>query len=179
MAERGLILVNTGEGKGKTTAALGLALRAVGDGLRVLILQFIKSGGGYGELKGIARLGEFIEIRPMGNGFVYHRQEQSEEAMAAHKKAAAEAWAMLEREVQSNAWDIIIMDEINYAMKFGLVSEETVLSMLKAKPERLHVVLTGRDAPESIIAIADTVTEMRMVKHAYQKGIKAMKGIEF
>lgn len=179
MAERGLILVNTGDGKGKTTAALGLALRAVGDGLRVLILQFIKSGGGYGELKGIARLGESIEIRPMGNGFVYHRQEQSVEAMAAHKKAAAEAWAMLEREVQSDVWDIIIMDEINYAMKFGLVSEEKVLSMLKAKPERLHVVLTGRDAPESIIAIADTVTEMRMVKHAYQKGIKAMKGIEF
>lgn len=177
--ERGLILVNTGDGKGKTTAALGVALRAVGNGFKVLILQFIKSGNAYGELKGIEKLGENIEIRPMGKGFMYHKQEQTPEKIAAHHKAAEEAWAMLKEEVNSDKWDLIIMDEINYAMGFGLVAVEDVVNMLKHKPERLHVILTGRNAPEEIIDLADTVTEMKVIKHAYQKGIKAAKGIEF
>lgn len=176
---RGLILVNTGDGKGKTTAALGVALRAVGNGLKVLILQFIKGGAGYGELEGIQSLGSNIEIRPMGNGFIFHKQRDNEEELKAHKEAAREAWAMLEGEVQSGNWDLIIMDEINYAIGYQLVEVETVVNMLKKKPDSLHVILTGRNAPPEIIELADTVTEMKMVKHAYQKGIKAAKGIEF
>lgn len=176
---RGLILVNTGDGKGKTTAALGVALRAVGNGMKVLILQFIKGGAGYGELDGIAKLGDLIEIRPMGNGFIYHRQQRNEAEIKAHQEAAKEAWRMLEEEVQSGNWDLIIMDELNYAMAYDLVDVPTVVHMLQHKPESLHVILTGRNAPQEIIELADTVTEMKVVKHAYQKGIKAAKGIEF
>lgn len=181
-AKRGLILVNTGDGKGKTTASLGVALRAVGNGFRVLILQFIKGGSSYGELKAIAALqkaGMPIEIRPMGKGFIFHNKETSEADLQAHQKAAREAWQMLTDEVMSDTWDLIIFDEINYAVKFGLLPVEQVVDLLQAKPERLHVVLTGRDAKPEIIAMADTVTEMRVVKHAYQKGIKAARGIEF
>lgn len=176
---RGLILVNTGQGKGKTTAALGMALRAWGQGLRVLILQFIKSGSAYGELKGIAQLGSRIEIRPMGKGFIFHNKEASEAELLAHKQAAAEAWSALEKEVYSQDWDLIILDEINYAIKYGMVDLDAVLFMLDHKPKPLHLVLTGRDAAPEIIERADTVTEMKVIKHAYQKGIKAAKGIEF
>ncbi len=115
-ANRGLILVNTGDGKGKTTASLGVALRAVGNGFRVLILQFIKGGSAYGELKAIAALqkaGMPIEIRPMGKGFIFHNKETSEADLQAHQKAAREAWQMLTDEVMSDTWDLIIFDEIN------------------------------------------------------------------
>ena len=181
-ANRGLILVNTGDGKGKTTASLGVALRAVGNGFRVLILQFIKGGSAYGELKAIEDLqkaGMPIEIRPMGKGFIFHNKETSEADLQAHQKAAREAWQMLTDEVMSDTWDLIIFDEINYAVKFGLLSVEQVVDLLKNKPQRLHVVLTGRDAKPEIVEMADTVTEMRVVKHAYQQGIKAARGIEF
>lgn len=179
---RGLILVNTGDGKGKTTASLGVALRAVGNGYRVLILQFIKGGQAYGELKAIEALqkaGMPIEIRPMGKGFVFHNKETSEADLQAHRAAADNAWQMLTEEVMSDKWDLIIFDEINYAVKFGLLPVEQVVDLLKTKPERLHLVLTGRDAKPEIVAMADTVTEMRVVKHAYQQGIKAARGIEF
>ena len=180
MSERGLILVNTGNGKGKTTAALGVALRAVGQGLKVLILQFIKSGNGYGELAGLARLGEQVEIRSMGKGFIYYkRDEVGESELARHKAAAQEAWHTLVEEVNSDRWDLIIMDEINNAINYELIDVNSVVDMLKHKPERLHVILTGRYAKPEIIDVADTVTEMKIVKHAYEKGIKAAKGIEF
>lgn len=181
-SQRGLILVNTGNGKGKTTAALGVALRAVGNGLRVLILQFIKGGSTYGELKGIKALqaaGLPIEIRPMGKGFIFHNKETSEADLIAHKAAAKDAWQMLTDEVMSDNWDLVILDEINYAIKFGLLPVEQVVTLLEAKPTRLHMVLTGRDAKPEIIAKADTVTEMQVVKHAYEQGIKAARGIEF
>ncbi len=179
MSDKGLILVNTGNGKGKTTAALGVALRAVGQGLKVLILQFIKSGTNYGELKGLALLGDTVEIRSMGKGFIYYKKEGTPEEMAAHKAAAQEAWAMAVNEVQSNHWDLIIMDEINNAVNYGLVDVHEVVHMLAHKPEKLHIILTGRYAKQEIINLADTVTEMNVVKHAYEKGIKAAKGIEF
>ena len=177
MAE-GLILVNTGEGKGKTTAALGVALRSAGCGRKVLILQFIKSGANYGELAGIDLL-PTVEIRSMGKGFIFHKQEESEEKMKEHQQAAKEAWAMVEREVQSDAWDLIILDEINYAIHYGLVDVETVVHLLQHKPERLDMILTGRNAKPEIIELAHKVTEMKVVKHAYQQGIKAKRGIEF
>lgn len=174
----GLILVNTGDGKGKTTAALGVALRSAGCGRKVLILQFIKSGANYGELAGIALL-PTVEIRSMGKGFIFHKQEESEEKMKEHQQAAKEAWAMVEREVKSGQWDLIILDEINYAIHYGLVDVETVVNLLQTKPENLDMILTGRNARPEIVELANTVTEMKVIKHAYQQGIKAKRGIEF
>lgn len=174
----GLILVNTGDGKGKTTAALGVALRSAGCGRKVLILQFIKSGANYGELAGIALL-PTVEIRSMGKGFIFHKQDESEEKMKEHQQAAKEAWTMVETEVKSGQWDLIILDEINYAIHYGLVDVETVVNLLKTKPENLDMILTGRNARPEIIELAHTVTEMKVIKHAYQQGIKAKRGIEF
>ena len=180
MEERGLILVNTGNGKGKTTAALGVVLRAVGQGFKVLILQFIKSGNGYGELSGLAKLGDQVEIRSMGKGFIYYKRDEVGEAeLSRHKEAAQVAWRTLVEEVNSDKWDLIVMDEINNAINYELIDVNSVVEMLKNKPKRLHVVLTGRYAKPEIIDMADTVTEMKVVKHAYEKGIKAAKGIEF
>lgn len=178
----GLIIVNTGPGKGKTTAALGTAMRAVGQGLRVLILQFIKGAMNYGELQSIEVLqkaGLPIEIRQMGKGFVYHKQKGSAEEIRAHEEAAAAGWQMVEGEVHSNAWDLIVLDEINYAIDFGLVDLNKVVNLLEQKPKGLHIILTGRNAKTEIINLAHTVTNMEQVKHAYEQGIKAVKGIEF
>lgn len=179
MEQRGLILVNTGEGKGKTTAALGTALRAAGNGYKVLILQFIKGMWDYGEKHSIEALGDTIELRPMGKGFVRHRQNPTDEQLKEHEELAKKAWAMVQEEVTSDKWDLIVLDEVNYAISFGLLEVEKVVELIKSKPARLHMILTGRDAREEIIELADTVTEMRMIKHAYKKGIKATRGIEF
>lgn len=177
METKGLILVHTGDGKGKTTAGLGLALRAWGSGLRVLILQFIKGGWKYGELEAIERLGQLdgrIEIRPLGLGLM-----RSDEDKEKHIRAAAKALQESERMMVSGQYDLIIFDEINYAVKFGLISLDDVLALLDKKPEKLHVLLTGRDARPELIERADLVTEMKLVKHPYQQGIKAQQGIEF
>ena len=180
MEEHGLILVNTGNGKGKTTAALGVVLRAVGQGFKVLILQFIKSGNGYGELAGLAKLGDQVEIRSVGKGFIYYKRDEVGEAeLARHKEAAQAAWRTLVEEVNSDKWDLIVMDEINNAINYELIDVHSVVEMLSNKPNRLHVVLTGRYAKPEIIDMADTVTEMKVVKHAYEKVIKVAKGIEF
>lgn len=177
METKGLILVHTGDGKGKTTAGLGLALRAWGSGLRVMILQFIKGGWKYGELEAIERLGQLdgrIEIRPLGLGLM-----RSDEDREKHIRAAAKALQESERMMVYGQYDLIIFDEINYAVKFGLISLDDVLALLDKKPEKLHVLLTGRDARPELIERADLVTEMKLVKHPYQQGIKAQQGIEF
>ena len=178
MAARGLIIVHTGNGKGKTTAALGLAVRAWGDGLRVLILQFIKGSWKYGELETLRILGEMngrLEVRRGGRGF----SQRDTEDKAEHRKAAQKAWREALEEITASRWDLIVLDEINYAVKFGLVEIEQVMELLDKKPSKLHLVLTGRDARPELIERADLVTEMRLIKHPYQKGIKAQKGIEF
>ena len=174
----GLVLVHTGEGKGKTTAAIGLAVRAWGEGLRVLILQFIKGGWKDGELKAIEALRAaepHIEVRQCGLGFT----QRDKSDMDKHIKAAHEALKEAEAEITSGNWDLVILDEINYAVKFGLLEEQEIVELLKKKPAGLHVVLTGRDARPDIIEQADLVTEMKLVRHPFQKGIKAQKGIEF
>lgn len=177
MEERqGLIIVNTGNGKGKTTAALGLGLRAWGQGFKVLVLQFIKGNWKYGELQAAKRMGNDFVIRQLGEGFVKNGKEDDK---ADHKEAAARALRDAKTEMLSGIWDMIILDEINYAIKFGLVSVEAVRELLAIKPPVLHLVLTGRDACPEIIDQADLVTEMKEVKHPYKKGIKAQKGIEF
>lgn len=174
--KKGLIIVHTGPGKGKTTAALGLAFRAVGDGLKVLMVQFLKGSWHYGELDAAQWLGpdKFV-IRPMGKGFVKLGGEIDPE----HRQAAEEAWAFAREKIFSGEYDMIILDEINYAISYGLLPLAPVLAALQQKPERVHLVLTGRTAPAEIIEVADLVTEMREIKHPYQKGIEAQRGIEY
>jgi len=178
MPERqGLIIVHTGNGKGKTTAALGMGLRAWGQGLKVLIVQFIKGNWKYGELHAAEKMGANFVIRQMGEGFVKGCKEDA--AMSDHRMAAEEALQEAKMEILSEKWDMIILDEINYAIKFGLVSLDAVLALLETKPSLVHLVLTGRDANPAIIDKADLVTEMKEIKHPYKKGIKAQKGVEF
>ena len=173
--KKGLIIVNTGNGKGKTTAALGLAIRAWGQGLKVLILQFIKGSWKYGELAAISKMDDNIVIMPLGEGFTNKNLEEKEK----HKFVAIEALTTAEKEVKSKKWDMIILDEINYALKYDLLELNSVLKLLDEKDSSLHLVLTGRDAKEEIISRADMVTEMKELKHHYKNGIKAQKGIEF
>lgn len=172
----GLVIVHTGNGKGKTTAAIGLGVRAWGQGLHILIAQFIKGGWQYGELKALAKFSPNLQIRQLGDGFV---SKASGDDLAKHRQLAQEAFTNIKQEMLSGKWDMIILDEINYAVKFGLLELETVLDLLSQKPSNLHLVLTGRDAAPQVIDCADLVTEMKEIKHPYKKGIKAQQGIEF
>ncbi len=172
---KGLIIVNTGNGKGKTTAALGLALRAAGQGLRVLILQFMKGQKNVGEYKALQKTALPITIRQLGRaGFVHSRACETLDIAKAYK-----GLDLFREALAADEYDMIILDEINVAVSFGLLEIEDVLSALASRPENIHVVLTGRNAHEKVVAMADLVTEMREVKHPFQKHIKAQKGIEF
>jgi cob(I)alamin adenosyltransferase len=173
---KGLIIVHTGPGKGKTTAAMGTALRAVGCGMRVLMLQFLKGSWHYGELDAVKAFGDNFVMKQMGRGFV---KIGGAETDPEDIKMVQEAWAEAEREIMSGNWDLVILDEINYAITYGLLDPALVVEALKRKPEMLHVILTGRNAHPSIVEIADTVTEMKQVKHAYEKGVMAQRGIEY
>lgn len=173
-AERGLLMVFTGEGKGKTTAALGAALRAVGQGLKVLMIQFIKGSWPCGEWEVSRRLGGAFEIRPMGRGFVNTARPGPEDIAAARQ-----AWLAALDEMRSDRYDMIILDEINYAVHYGMLAIEDVLQGLTSRPERLHVICTGRYAHPRLIEAADLVTEMRLVKHPFEKGMRARRGIEY
>ena len=180
--QKGLILINKGTGKGKTTAALGTAIRAWGNGQKVLILQFIKGAWKYGELKAIEALEACngnIEIRPMGDGFVFHNHKEDEAAYQNKKELAARAWETVVDEVMSDRWDLVVLDEVNYAIHFEMLEPEKLLKLIKERPPRLNMILTGRYARPEIIEAADTVTEMTLIKHAFQNGIHARKGIEF
>ncbi|MCL5056806.1 MAG: cob(I)yrinic acid a,c-diamide adenosyltransferase [Actinobacteria bacterium] len=172
---KGLVIVFTGNGKGKTTASLGMALRAWGQGMKVLVIQFIKGGRIYGELLAAGKM-EGFEIRPLGEGFV---RGAGEEETAAHRAAAQKALEDTREEIVSGKWDMIILDEIIYAVGFKLLKEEDLLELIARKPSGMHLVMTGRNAPESLIDRADLVTEMREIKHPYSLGIKAQKGVEY
>jgi cob(I)alamin adenosyltransferase len=175
-SRRGLILINTGPGKGKTTAALGTAFRAAGNGMRVLILQFLKGSWHYGELDAAATMGEDFVIRQMGRGFV---KVGGAETDPEDLRMVEDAWAEAAVAILSGEWDLIVLDEINYAIGYKMLDPEKVAEVLRQKPEMVHVILTGRNAHPILVELADTVTEMREVKHAYEKGILAQKGIEF
>ncbi len=174
---RGLIIVHTGTGKGKTTAALGMGLRAWGQGFRVLVIQFIKGTWASGELRAAAKLGPDYVIQPAGHGFVPAGQDN--EVPADHRLAAAKALQAAHREMETGKWDMIILDELNYAITLGLVPLAAVLDLLDRKPPGLHLVLTGRDARPAVIERADLVTEMKEIKHPFHQGIPAQKGVEF
>ena len=178
MAEtrKGLILINTGPGKGKSTAAMGTALRAVGNGMRVLMLQFLKGSWHYGELDAVKAFGENFVMRQMGRGFV---KIGGAETDPEDIRLVEEAWAEARSAILSGEWDLVVLDEINYAISYGMLDPAQVVETLREKPEMVHVILTGRNAHPSLVEIADTVTEMRQVKHAYEKGVLAQKGIEY
>ena len=173
---RGLLLINTGPGKGKTTAALGTAMRAAGNGMRVLVLQFLKGSWDYGELHAAELFGGDLVIRQMGRGFV---KVGGAETDPEDQRLVDEAWAEVCRAMQSGEWDMLVLDEINYTIGYGMLDPAMVADALRARPPLLHVILTGRNAHPLLVELADTVTEMREVKHAYTRGILAQRGIEF
>lgn len=202
---RGLIVINTGPGKGKTTAALGTAFRAAGNGMRVLFLQFLKGSWHYGELDAAEALNRALATDPgapsqaasspevgsqphsspesdnfvmkqLGRGFV---KVGGAETDPEDIRLVEEAWAESAAAILSGEWDLIVLDEINYAIGYKMLDPAVVADVLRRKPEMLHVILTGRNAHPSLVELADTVTEMREVKHAYQRGILAQRGIEF
>ena len=175
-SRQGLILINTGPGKGKTTAAMGTALRAVGNGLRVLMLQFLKGSWHYGELDAVQAFGGNFVMKQMGRGFV---KIGGAETDPEDVKMVEAAWDEAREAILSGEWDMVILDEINYAISYGMLDPAKVVETLKTRPPMVHVILTGRNAHPSLVEIADTVTEMREVKHAYQKGILAQRGIEY
>jgi cob(I)alamin adenosyltransferase len=175
-SRKGLILINTGPGKGKTTAALGTGLRAAGCGMKVLMLQFIKGSWHYGELDGVLPFGENFILKQMGRGFV---KVGGAETDPEDLRLVEEAWEEARLAILSGDWDLVILDEINYAIGYGMLDPEKVAATLLERPEMVHVILTGRNAHPRLVEIADTVTEMREVKHAYQKGILAQRGIEY
>jgi cob(I)alamin adenosyltransferase len=168
-----LVVVNTGNGKGKTTAALGLLFRAWGQGLRVVMFQFIKAQtGNWGEIKAAKKLG--IELVPLGDGFTWNSKDP-----AADRVLAREGWDRCRTAIESGEYDVVVLDELTYCFKFGWIPVEEVIEALRKRPGFQHVVITGRDAPPELVEFADLVSEINVVKHPYQTGVKAQKGIEF
>ncbi len=168
-----LVVVYTGNGKGKTTAALGMLFRAWGRGMKVCMLSFIKSEtSNYGEERAARKLG--IELIPLGAGFTWLSKDLD------HDKALAQrCWALCKEKIASGEYDIVVLDEITYPLTYGWLDIDEVIDTLRHRPDDLHVVITGRDAPEALIEYADLVTEMREIKHPFQQGIKAQPGVDF
>lgn len=174
---KGLLIVYTGPGKGKTTCALGAAFRAVGQGLRVLMVQFIKGSWHYGELDTAQMLGaDKMEIRAMGRGFV---KVGGAETDPEDIRLCEEAWEFARQQMNSGKYDLIILDEINYVISYKMLDVEKVADALAKRPEQLHVICTGRNAHPKLVEMADLVTEMKEVKHPYTKGILAQRGIDY
>lgn len=177
MDRDGLVIVYTGKGKGKTTAALGIALRATGYKKRICMIQFIKGSWHYGEMDSSKRLEPEFEMVAVGKGFVGIIDDKSPKEE--HENIAKEAIKVSNEKIQSGNYDIVILDEINYAVNLELITVEQVLDIIKSKPRTVDLVLTGNYAREEVIEIADLVTEMRVIKHPFQRGIKAKEGIDF
>lgn len=173
-AERqALVIVLTGRGKGKTTAALGVVLRAWGRGMKTVVIQFVKARtSNYGENRAAKKLG--IEMIPLGEGFTWLSEDIEKD-----KATARECWELARQKIASGEYDIVVLDEMTYPMSYGWIAAEEVIDALRQRPQGLHVIITGRDAPQELIDFADLVTEMREVKHPYQKGLKARPGIDF
>ena len=174
---RGWVIVFTGEGKGKTTASLGIALRALGYGMKVCMIQFVKGSWFTGELKSSQLLWPNFRIIRAGKGFVGIIDDKK--PLSDHVAAAKEALRVSERIISSGRYDIVILDEINYALNRKLIGLRSVLRLIRVKPLHVTLVLTGRSAPKPIIDAADLVTEMRKIKHPYDKGMTARRGIDF
>jgi len=172
---KGLIIVNTGEGKGKSTAAYGLALRAAGNKMKVFILQFMKGQWKTGERKAVENLSPWIEFVALGDGFTWDTNNPEQD-----RRTASKAWDIVKPRILSGEYQMVILDEINYVLDYGFLDEKEVLETLKNKPDSVHVICTGRNASKELIELADLVTEMKCLKHPFgEQGIPAQKGIEF
>ncbi len=171
---RGLFLLFTGNGKGKTTAALGLAFRALGHGQRVAMIQFIKGSWKYGELESAKRFADLLDFHVMGRGFTWKSDDLDKDIALAR-----EAWRFARATIAENRHQLVILDELTYLVSYGMLPEQEVIDTLAARPPAMHVVVTGRGAGQGLIEAADLVTEMREIKHPYSRGIKAQRGIEF
>jgi cob(I)alamin adenosyltransferase len=175
--DNGFVIVYTGKGKGKTTAALGMALRAVGHDYKICMIQFIKGSWHYGEMTSSKRLEPQFELMAVGKGFVGILDDKT--SIDVHQKIAQEAVEISKEKILSEKYDIVILDEVNYAVNLGLVTLDQLLDLIKIKPKKLTLVLTGNHAKQEIIDSADLVTEMREIKHPFQRGIRAKKGVDF
>lgn len=175
--EGGLVIVYTGKGKGKTTAALGMALRAIGHNYKICMIQFIKGSWHYGEMSSSKRLEPEFELTAVGKGFVGILDDKTPKEI--HQKIAQEAVQISREKILSGKYDIVILDEINYAVDLGLVDVHQVLDLIKSKPDDVSLVLTGNHVRQEIVDAADLVTEMKEIKHPFQRGIRAKKGIDF
>ena len=173
----GLLIVYTGNGKGKTTASLGMCVRAVGYDWKVCIIQFIKGSWKYGELEGIKRLAPNVELNVIGEGFVGIIDD--DKSFEEHRAAAKKGVALALEKIKSKAYQLVVLDELNVACDLGLVSEDELEELVAARGEELYLVITGRNASDWLVERADLVTEMKEVKHPYQKGILAQKGIDW
>lgn len=175
MPQKGLIIVHTGNGKGKTTAALGLAFRMLGHKQKkVAVIQFIKGSWKYGELESAKRFSDSLDFQVMGRGFTYKSEDFSMDV-----EVAREAWRRASDVIMSNLYDMVILDELTYLISLKMIPENEIIEVLSRKPESVHVVITGRDATEALVEAADLVTEMKEIKHPYKSGMKAQRGIEF
>ena len=172
--EKGLIIVHTGKGKGKSTAAMGLAMRAIGHGMKVGIVQFVKGVWETGERDVLDAFPDLVTIKAMGEGFTWETQDRSRDI-----KAAETAWATAKEMIADEDYKMVILDELNIVLRYAYIPLDDVIETLKARRPDLHVVVTGRNAKEDLIEIADLVTEMTMVKHPFRDGVKAQAGIEF
>lgn len=173
----GLVIVYTGKGKGKTTAALGMAMRAIGYNYRICMIQFIKGSWHYGEMSSSKRLEPEFELTAVGKGFVGILDDKTPKEV--HQKIASEAMQIAKEKILSEKYNIVILDEINYAVNLGLVGLVDVLDLIKNKPQNVTLVLTGNHVKQEIVDVADLVTEMKEIKHPFQRGIRAKKGIDF
>ncbi|MGO9556537.1 MAG: cob(I)yrinic acid a,c-diamide adenosyltransferase [Syntrophobacteraceae bacterium] len=174
MQTKGLIMVHMGHGKGKTTAALGLAFRALGHGLPVCIIQFIKGTWKYGELYSAKRFDDLLEFHVEGEGFTWRSKDIERD-----RQAARQGWELAKAKIEEGFHHLVILDEFTYVLNYGMVDEGEVIACLRQKPKGLHVLVTGRNAPAALVDIADLVTDMREMKHPFKSGVQAQKGVEF
>jgi cob(I)alamin adenosyltransferase len=172
--ERGLVIVHTGTGKGKSTAAFGMVLRCIGHGMRVGVVQFVKGVWGTGERVVLDRFPELVTCRAMGEGFTWETQDRARDVAAARA-----AWEEAKAMIADPSYRMVLLDELNIVLRYDYLPLEEILTTLKAKPRDLHIVVTGRNAKPELIELADLVTEMTLVKHPFRGGVKAQKGIEF
>jgi cob(I)alamin adenosyltransferase len=172
--ERGLLIVHTGAGKGKSTAAFGMVLRCLGHGMRVGVVQFVKGAWGTGERTVLARFPDLVTCRAMGEGFTWDTQDRARDIAAARA-----AWEVATQMIADQSYRLVLLDELNIVLRYGYLPVAEVMAELKAKPRDLHIVVTGRNAPAELVEAADLVTEMTLVKHPFRAGVKAQPGIEF
>jgi cob(I)alamin adenosyltransferase len=172
--EKGLVIVNTGKGKGKSTAGFGMVFRAVGHGMKVGVVQFVKGSWDTGERWVLEKFPEQVTISALGEGFTWETQDRARDIAMAR-----DAWEQAKAMILDDSYDLVLCDELNIVLRYDYLPVEEIIEVLQAKPEMKHVIITGRNAKEELIEVADLVTEMELIKHPFRSGVKAQKGIEF